>query len=127
MSIDISQLSQKKQAFLKANLELLKSLEQVIPRQISGMQKHQDKIAKSKSKWQRGFDEALAKADESRRERNPNLQEIQDKFLRKLNVVKGEGKLVCPKCGDSDKGNKMNGKPFCFKCKAPLVLRRKIK
>ncbi|GAH68856.1 unnamed protein product, partial [marine sediment metagenome] len=29
--------------------------------------------------------------------------------------------LVCPVCGEGDEGNRMNGKPWCMKCNAPLM------
>jgi len=128
MTIDISQLSPEKRAFLKANPELLKSLEEQIPKQIAGVQKREEKLRKGKAKWQRDLEdvdrrvrEARAKADELRREYDPLLREIQEKLLRKLDVVKGEDSLVCPKCGEGDHGNKMNGKPWCFKCNVLLV------
>jgi hypothetical protein len=128
MTIDLSNLSQEKRAFLKANPELLKSLEQQIPKQIAAVQKHEEKLWKGKAKWQRDLEdvdrrvqEAKDRAEKLRREYDPHLREIQDKLLRKLDVVKGEDSLVCPKCGEGDKGNKMNGKPWCFKCNVPLV------
>ena len=43
MSIDISQLSPEKQAFLKANPELLESLEKTIPKQVKGVQEREKK------------------------------------------------------------------------------------
>ena len=128
MTVDISQLSPEKRAFLNVNPELLKSLEQQIPKQIAGVQKREEKLRKGKAKWQRDLEdvdrrvrEARAKADELRREYDPLLREIQDKLLRKLDVVKGEDSLVCPKCGEGNKGNKMDGKLWCFKCNVPFV------
>jgi hypothetical protein len=122
MTIDLSQLSPEKRAFLKANPELLKSLEAQIPKQIAGVQKREEKLEKTKAKWQRDVD----KAEKLRREYDPLLREIQDKLLRKLDVVKGEDSLVCPKCGEGDTGNKMNGKPWCFKCNVTLVPKSQV-
>jgi hypothetical protein len=121
VTIDISQLPQEKRAFLKANPEFLKSLEQQIPKQVAAVQKREEKLEKTKAKWQRDLDEAKGRAEKLRREHDPLLREIQDKLLRKLDVVKGEDSLVCPKCGEGDHGNKVNGKPWCFKCQVPLV------
>jgi len=127
VTIDISQVSPEKRAFLKVNPELLKSLEQQIPKQVAGMQKREEKLRKGKAKWQRDLDRRVeklrAKADQLRQDymMDPRLREIQNKLLRKLDVVKGDKSLVCPKCGEGDYGNKMNGKPWCFKCNVPLM------
>jgi formylmethanofuran dehydrogenase subunit E len=128
--IDTSQLSPEKRAFLKVNPELLKSLEQ----QAAGAQKRKEKMRKGKAKWQRDLEdadrtvrEARAKADKLRREYDPLLREIQEKLLRKLDVAKGEDSLVCPKCGEGNvHGNKMNGKPWCFKCNIVLVPKSQV-
>jgi len=118
--IDLSELNPEKRAFLKANPELLKSLEAEIPRQVTGFQKRREKLDKGKAKWQRDFDGALAKAETLRREYDPCLREIQEKFNRKLGVIEVNG------FGEGDKGNKMNGKPWCFKCKTPLMPKEKV-
>ena len=125
MTIDISQLSPEKRAFLKANPELLKSLEQTIPMKISAMQKRKEKLKKSKAKRQRDIDEVVDRAEKLRREYDPLLREILDKLLRKLDVVKGDS-LICPKCGEADKSNKMNGKSWCFKCNVPLMPKSQV-
>ena len=129
--IELSQLSPEKRAFLKVNPELLKSLEQQIPIQIAGVQKREEKLLKGKAKWQRDLEgvdrrvqEAKAKADELRRD--PLLLDIQDKLLSKLDVVKGEDSLICPKCGEGNNGNKMNGNPWCLKCNLPLIPKCKV-
>jgi ribosomal protein L37AE/L43A len=36
-----------------------------------------------------------------------------------------QNKLVCPICGESDKGNKKNNVPFCLKCNVPLIQKDK--
>jgi len=38
-----------------------------------------------------------------------------------------ENKLVCPSCGEGNKGNIVNKKPWCIKCNVPLVSKEKIK
>jgi len=44
------------------------------------------------------------------------------KKLQKMNTnQKGiHEKLTCPKCKENDKGNKLNGCPWCIKCNIPL-------
>jgi len=133
VTVDISHLSSEKRAFLKGNPEFLKSLEQQIPIQVAGVQKREEKVRKGKAKWQRDLEgvnhrvqEAKAKADELRREYDPLLLNIQDKLLSKLDVVKGEDSLVCPKCGEGNNGNKMNGNPWCLKCNLPLIPKHKM-
>jgi len=36
-----------------------------------------------------------------------------------------ENKLICPVCGEADKGNKKNSVPFCFKCNVSLIQKDK--
>jgi hypothetical protein len=55
--------------------------------------------------------------------RNPALREIEQKLIRKIH----SSNLICPACGDKDKGNIMNGRPYCFKCNVPLIDKSKIK
>lgn len=67
--------------------------------------------------------EARLHAERVRREAeimgNPHAREITEN-MRKLHSV--EGSLVCPQCGETDShGNRMNGKPFCFKCQLPMI------
>lgn len=131
MTIDLSHLSQEKRAFLKANPDLLKSLEKEIPLQAGRVQARKEKLRKGKAKWQRDLedvdrkvDDAKKRAEELRRKYDPKLMEINRKLLMK--AVSGKGALVCPVCGDSDHGNKMNGKPWCFKCKTTLVPKDKL-
>ncbi|GAG44180.1 unnamed protein product, partial [marine sediment metagenome] len=47
---------------------------------------------------------------EFERQRNKHFQEI----TRNLRKRDGYISLVCPKCGEDDHGNRMNGKPYCF-------------
>lgn len=44
-----------------------------------------------------------------------------DQHLRKINDSIAPVKpLLCPKCKQPDRGNIMNGEPFCFTCRIPL-------
>lgn len=53
---------------------------------------------------------------------NPQVKRIKKTLER--GVIK-EG-LVCPNCGDTDQGNKVNKKPYCLKCNTPLIKPDKI-
>jgi formylmethanofuran dehydrogenase subunit E len=88
-------------------------------------QRNKAKRERGKVKWQREIDEidskvadAKAKAEEIRRRFDPELMRINANLERKLGVAIGG--LRCPKCGEPDRHNKMNGKPWCFKCNVPL-------
>lgn len=78
MTIDISQLSPEKRAFLMVNPELLKSLEQVIPRQVSRVKKRQEKLRKGKSKLQCDLEDITKKEREPRAE----AERLRKKFGR---------------------------------------------
>jgi altronate dehydratase len=54
---------------------------------------------------------------------DPALQEINRHFREQTKTTTS---LTCPDCGESDKGNKMNGKPWCFKCNVPLVRKDRV-
>jgi len=123
MPIDLSRLSPEKRAFLKAYPDLLKSLEQTIPLQVQRVQTRKLRVEKGKPKWERELDEAIRKAEELRRRYDPMLMEIERKLMSKAVAVSG---LVCPVCGEGDKGNKVNGKPWCLKCNVPLVAKDKV-
>ena len=54
---------------------------------------------------------------------NPHAREITEN-LRKLHSA--ESGVVCPQCGETDShGNRMNGKPFCYKCQLLMISREK--
>ena len=54
---------------------------------------------------------------------NPHAREITEN-LHKLHSV--DSGIVCPSCGETDShGNRMNGKPYCFKCNLPFMSREK--
>lgn len=141
MTIDISNLSPEKQAFLKVNPELLKSLKKEVSKQAATIQTRQKKLSNGKSKLQRDLEdidrkvvETRNKADKLRREymMDANLRRIQRKFLGTQPVVHGDAELVCPVCGSFNgaytkgKPNKKNGKPWCLKCNSPLVPKDKL-
>jgi len=53
----------------------------------------------------------------------PEPSWMEDKHLREINdslTRRTVKPLVCPKCKTPDRGNVMNGEPFCFKCNLPL-------
>jgi hypothetical protein len=95
------------------------------PEQWERFQKGKLKREKGKPKWQREIDEnkvadAKAKAEALRRQYDPELMRINANLERKLGVPVGG--LRCPKCGESDRHNKMNGKAWCMKCNLPLEI-----
>ena len=53
------------------------------------------------------------------------LTEIYVKYLATMQSE--DAKLVCPDCGESDHGNRVNKKPWCMKCNMPLVYKSKRK
>lgn len=55
---------------------------------------------------------------------DPKLREIETKYRSSTRLVRE--KLVCPSCGDEDRGNIMNGKPWCFKCNSLLMPKEKV-
>jgi len=63
--------------------------------------------------------------EEARIMSDPHLREITEN-LRKLHSV--ESSVVCPQCGETNShGNRMNGKPFCFKCNLIMISKEKAK
>lgn len=50
---------------------------------------------------------------------NPYLENINDKLLHRACASSLE--LVCPSCGSKDHGNRLNTKPWCFRCNVMLV------
>jgi RNA polymerase-binding transcription factor DksA len=124
VGIDISQLPPEKRAFLEANPDFLKSLEQEIPKQVSRFLSRKLKENKGKSEWQREIEEAEAKAEEARRmAENLQLELLLNlpSHLRGFSNPVQNKFLICPECGQGDSGNRLNGKPWCFKCYSPLV------
>jgi len=110
-----------------SNAELEAALLAEAPKQWARFQKNRVKRVKGKSKWQRELDEindkvadVKAKAEELRRQYDPELMRITANLERKIrSPVEG---LRCPKCGEPDRNNRMNGKPWCMKCNVALEL-----
>lgn len=136
MTIDISQLSQEKRAFLKVNPDFLKGFEQAVPNQAAKIQKRKKKRTRGLSKLQRDLEdidrrvaEARTEADKLRREYMmhlpPALRRLHFESMRK-DVIIGEKQLVCPNCGRTDAKNKRGSKPWCIYCHLPLVPKNKV-
>jgi hypothetical protein len=70
------------------------------------------------SNLQRTVEDATLKTND------PALRDIERKLREKAAALSD---LVCPACGDGDRGNRMNGKPYCFKCQVYLVEKSKVK
>lgn len=136
MTLDLSNLTPEKSAFLKAHPDLLKSLESGITQQAVRVQSRKRRENHGKAKWQRRIEDVKVRAEEARRMaeqlRLENLLNL-PYYLRSGfsgRSIQGMKGLICPVCGRSDQEcghNKMNGKPWCFKCKAPLIPKNKLK
>ena len=131
MTIDLSNLPQTKQNLLNANPELLRSLEKEIPNQIQGANTRKAKERRGKSKLQRDLEDIDNRVEDAKRKADRlrleyivdfHLREISKKY-QKHHLEKSESasRLVCPKCGEDDKGNKMNKQPWCMKCNTALI------
>lgn len=134
MTLDLSNLTPEKRAFLKAHPDLLKSLETGMVKQAGKVQNRKLKEQRGKSKLQRDLDCKVEKIKDNtaklRRKYDPHLMRIQSSFISTLDVDRGTKGVVCPVCGRSDEEcghNKMNGKPWCFKCNSPLIPKSKLK
>lgn len=113
------------QAESKRNSVLEAALLAEAPRQWELFQKNRLKRIKGLPKWKRELEEidskvadARAKADELRQRYDPELMRINSLLERKHDSPVGG--LRCPECGEPDRHNKMNGKPWCFKCNVAL-------
>ena len=104
------------EAVLKKKKEILKQAMKI--RQQLGMPEKtvEEHLADAKDAQQR--------AEETRRKYDPNLQSIEKRYLTKISPQ--TFRLVCPKCGDFDRANMMNGKPWCMRCNIPLVSSDKV-
>jgi len=105
------------------------------PKQWDRFQKNRVKREKGKPKWQREIEEidgkvadAKARAEELRRQYDPELMKITANLERKLDA--SVGGLRCSKCGEPDRGNKMNGKPWCLKdnvaLESPFLVKKRL-
>lgn len=95
------------------------------PKQWERFQKNKLKREKGKPKWQREIDAigdeitgTRAKADELWRRYDPELTRITANLDRKMGS--SAGGLRCPKCGESDMHNTMNGRSWCLRCNVAL-------
>ena len=113
------------------NVELEKELLVQAPLEWNRFQANKKKKSRGKSKFQQTMEDAERRVDELRqkyRMHSPTLRDIEQKYNQKFPAI-NTSKLICPQCNGNDKGNVMNGKPYCFKCNIALVRkgdRRKI-
>ena len=96
------------------NSELETALLAEAPTQWTQFLKQAKKMDKTKSKSQK---QIKADVEEIRRRyiEDPALSDVENKVLQKTGSA-----LLCPRCGAEDRGNRMNGKPWCFKCNKPF-------
>lgn len=113
------------QAESKRNSVLEAALLAEAPKQWERFQKSRLKRIKGLPKWRRELEEldsrvadVKARAEELRRQCDPELMRINANLERKYGSPTGG--LRCPKCGEPDRHNKMNGQSWCFKCNSPL-------
>ena len=55
----------------------------------------------------------------------PDLEQVENAYLKASPQLKVGSSLSCPKCGDTNASNLMNGKPYCFKCRVHLTSKGK--
>jgi ribosomal protein L37AE/L43A len=82
-----------------------------IPPQIKRMLERREKLARGISKEQREMDALIRKINLDQAKLDPQLRDIETKIFAKEIID-----FKCPNCGDSTRGNRMNGVPWCFKC-----------
>ena len=79
-------------------------------------QRIEDEVAEARRHADRVREEARIMSD-------PHLREITE-HLRRIHGQKGG--LVCPSCGETNShGNRMNNRPYCFRCNLPMISREK--
>ena len=88
-----------------------------------------EEIQRQRKAIEEKVEEARRHADRIRREAelmsNEGAREITEN-LRKLHST--ESGVVCPQCGETNShGNRMNGKPFCFRCNLIMISKEKAK
>ena len=108
---------------MKKNAELEKELLAQAPIEWQRFQSNKKKKIKGKSKFQQTMADAERRADELRQKyrfNSPVLREIEQKYNKRFPAT-NTSKLGCPQCHGTDKGNVMNGEPYCFKCNVPLM------
>lgn len=111
--------------------EVEKELLKAAPAKIAEFARRREKMQRGHSAFQRKI-EGIDQKVETIRARfphahayqlDPHLRKITENMLRREQVILGRDFLICPKCGDTDHNNKMNGKPWCFKCNIELTPR----
>lgn len=102
------------------------------PKQWERSVRNRLKRRKGKARWQREIEDMDSKVaaakenakdakrtgEEMRRQCDPELMRITANLERKMDSLVGE--LRCPKCGEPDRHNTMNGKAWCMRCNVPL-------
>lgn len=101
--------------------------EGVIANSKEGIGDTMEEIQRQRQKIEDKFKDARLHAERVRREAeimsNPHAREITENLLR---VHSKGGGMVCPQCGETNShGNRMNGKPFCFKCNLVMISKEK--
>lgn len=104
--------------------EMLLEKERAIRAEAARLRRRFENLKRNKSAPQKEIDEVRRMLAMYDYRLDPALKEISKK-IRSTNV-KSVSKLACPVCGEADRGNKMNGKPWCMKCNSPLVPRDKV-
>jgi formylmethanofuran dehydrogenase subunit E len=105
------------------------------PKQFMRYQKNRSKRLKGLPKWRRELEEAdnrvtdaKVMADELKRQHDPELMRINSLLERKMPL--SAGGLRCPKCHEGDRGNRMNGKPWCMACnvalESPFLVKKRL-
>lgn len=97
--------------------ELEAALLAAVPKKFERYQTNRLKREHGKVKWQQEIGKVTARAEEVRRQYDPELMRIDANLERKVGSAIG---FHCPKCGERDMGNRMEGKPWCMKCNVPL-------
>jgi hypothetical protein len=95
--------------------ESLKDLQWVKEKAQRSVEEAKRRAGDVKSRVEKRQSEIKETAEELRRLNNPILR----RAMENLKVSKVD--LVCPICGEGDKGNRMNGKPWCSMCKVQLI------
>ena len=88
------------------------------PEQWERFQDREAKMERGKAKWQRDIEKI----------RNDALTQvigIPDRIREAKTHLQGKD-IICPVCGDGDRGNTMNRKPWCPKCNRQLLPYEKV-
>lgn len=107
----------KKKLIIKQRAALLKQLNDAIDKKDSGSV--QLLIGKISELDQQIRHSNLQPTEKAAWEKDAALKEINDKLFMGKQVF---STIKCPKCGDPNHGNTINGKPFCMKCNQYLKI-----